>query len=286
MATQKVRPDADRDGRQRVQRQRVRRTLTFGALAIAAIIGAIAVLIAIVAVGPQGSTTSTPVVSAVGGGGPGSDTNSTPPPVPERPAHLPGAGVSPSRPLHGDLIKEEGRRHPWSATYLYADGRLISAGATRLSYDASDWVERRLTPEGVRLLRTRASLDTHGLPASAWKDRKPRPYVAARYRVAAPYGDRKGPGFVAILPPAARELLLTAGEPVLVHAFVLRTDYARMLVKILSDRGFHQLLDIGTCTPPGEVVYSGSVQAREVKHLSIMFFPVLPNGQVINKVCG
>ena len=81
----------------------------------------------------------------------------------------------------------------WYAVNVYADGRLIWSRQVEIIGAAGwpivpRWIEQRLTPEGVELLRSGAvSLGgqfenpAQGLPASAWEDRTLRPFVPWRY---------------------------------------------------------------------------------------------------------
>jgi hypothetical protein len=91
-------------------------------------------------------------------------------PSPSATADVPGAGFNglppegaiPSSPESGELVLElVGRADPGAAHFLlFADGRLISYwfGTEDLpairNGDGTGWLEQRLTPEGVELLRT------------------------------------------------------------------------------------------------------------------------------------
>ncbi len=91
----------------------------------------------------------------------------------------------------------DGRIHPYYVVLLFADGRLIWTRDTvpdqgHCCGGISGWIEQRLTPEGVELLRSGA-VELGGqhenpgeqLPVSAWEDPTLRPYVASRYGVCA-----------------------------------------------------------------------------------------------------
>jgi hypothetical protein len=76
--------------------------------------------------------------------------------------------------------------------------------------EVSSWIEQRLTPECVELLRSGAvplggQFENPGerLPMSAWQDPKLRPYVPSKY-AAFVYGVEKIPP---LLPEAAADLL-------------------------------------------------------------------------------
>jgi hypothetical protein len=106
---------------------------------------------------------------------------------------LPPEGAEPSTPADGKLVVSEGDTSPWWSLQVYADGRVIWLNeryATSLAHGF--WQERRLTPEGVELLRSgviRLGGEFHGtgskLPASAWEDPEARSYVPSRYVVCA-----------------------------------------------------------------------------------------------------
>jgi hypothetical protein len=68
MATQRIRPEQGRDERQEAQRRQVNRTLTLGSLALAAVVGAIAVLMALVTTSADEQTASTTAVATAGEG--------------------------------------------------------------------------------------------------------------------------------------------------------------------------------------------------------------------------
>ena len=107
---------------------------------------------------------------------------------------LPPEGATLSQPVRGELVASDDD-YRWHVR-LYADGRLI------WQHDESLWIERRLTPHGVALLRSQPELLSHppgegqvppflrkviaqfeDLPASAWEDARAKQYIAARYGV-------------------------------------------------------------------------------------------------------
>ncbi|HJS25912.1 MAG TPA: hypothetical protein VJ913_02155, partial [Actinomycetota bacterium] len=126
---------------------------------------------------------------------------------------LPPEGVPPSEPLRGELVMKDLSTPPgtWWHHRLYADGRLIWASEIAGGGPTvSVWIEQRLTPEGVELLRS-GSVEFgwpadpgRYLPASAWDDPELRPYVPSRYAVCT--------GSVASLPDPAADLLLLSTE--------------------------------------------------------------------------
>jgi hypothetical protein len=298
MPLQKLRPDEGRDERQEAQRRQVNRTLTFGSLAIAATIGAIAVLMGIVAVNPEERAQSTAAGSAVPGGGTEFEASPTAVPVADPPSvgfmGLPPEGATQSAPRRGELVSSFGGIHPWSATrwyaaYLYADGRLIwTKSSTANTSTASDWMEQRLTPKGVHYLRrSRPDLwvmDTRWLPAGAWDDPMPRHYVPSTYTVVGWVAEQRldADSFARLLPPRARDLL--RGE----HGFAgpgfeMTIEDARVLAEILDDAGFR--LASGDDTSLGVVSYArgvtfGTDVLRHLETLVIEFHAVLPDGRV------
>ena len=146
--------DTRRDGRAGVvvvelgparRQRRVRRRWMTTAAAAAAVL-LIAGAVRVQQNGEDGSGTVVPIDS-----GPTSPTASAPstmnsPPPEDYPPGLPPEGAIPSSPQTGELVATVARIHD-SAWYLYADGRLISTGG-------GDWIERRLTPEGVEQVRS------------------------------------------------------------------------------------------------------------------------------------
>ena len=63
---------------------------------------------------------------------------------------LPPAGATPSMPEHGTLVMQFGE------TWVYADGRLISAAPHASLEPPIGLIEQRLTPDGIELLRSTA----------------------------------------------------------------------------------------------------------------------------------
>ena len=106
---------------------------------------------------------------------------------------LPSEGATPSAPEHAELV-EEYSVPSGAQVRLYADGRLIWFKASpppdsRRSF-ATGWLEQRLTPAGVELVRQHSNpLEKdptrlhEWLPASAWEDRRPKAYVPSSYGV-------------------------------------------------------------------------------------------------------
>jgi len=118
--------------------------------------------------------------------------------VPEGSLGLPPVGAAPSEPLHGELVASDGGIHPWQNVRVYADGRVIF-----LREDAYGWLERRLTPDGLELVRSNEGLAGRFevLPASAWADARAERFVPSRYLVCTDVAS------IPLLSPAAQHLL-------------------------------------------------------------------------------
>jgi hypothetical protein len=127
---------------------------------------------------------------------------------------LPPKGVAPSEPLRGELVMSKMGIHPWWHIYMYADGRVVwleengfqdpGLAVASGTPPTTGWLERRLTPEGIELLRSRPDLLSRWwvvLPASAWEDPEAKPYVPARYLVCTSQET------IPLLPQRAQDLL-------------------------------------------------------------------------------
>jgi hypothetical protein len=177
--------------------------------------------------------------------------------------------VEPSEPLRGELVKRDGGIHPWWETYLYADGRLLSLDQFAIE---DGWVEQRLTPEGVELLRSAPSLSTNWLPANAWEDAEPEPYVPSRYLVCT------SAATIRLLPKDAQHLLADAsGEQSIRRGEVdflesgrgstcpeVRLDEARALEALLLRDGFESL------ATRGEVIYTSRDEDASMSLISLL----------------
>jgi hypothetical protein len=129
--------------------------------------------------------------------------------------------------------------------FVYADGRVIS-----FVDPAPGWAggplaaasERRLTPEGVELVRSGAVkaedllLSSDAVPADAWEDPEIKPFVPSRYSVChLRDGDFADPSQVVdFFPPPVRALILelSRGDST---CYDVTTDDARTLGLMLSD---------------------------------------------------
>jgi hypothetical protein len=199
-------------------------------------------------------------------------------------AHWDGEGLPPegtelSTPTEGQLIGEYREIHV-GFIYVYWDGRVI------WHPDLGGVLERRLTPEGVDLVRSGATEPedllpvVSGVPTSAWADAGSRPYAPPRYAVC--NGDPGGyedPSHLLRLLPAPAEAVLQGkertyrpgtvdrrhGEEV-VECFEVTTEEARDLDQILEAAGFQT---------GGEAFFGFSRMNDEA---GVSFEPILPHG--------
>ena len=228
---------------------------------------------------------------------------------------LPPEDAVPSTPVEGEIVAEFGG---WvlegAIGWVYADGRVI------WSSDAGGWVlnERRLTPDGVELVRSGAiAREDAGppwvhYPASAWADPESRRYVPPRYAICYADGSQiVDPSSVAGLLPAGAEALLRGKEQTYENAtlepavvdpapsstcFEVTTEEARALDEILSDAGFRRSPSFDGVAyrgPVGGFGFSPPTQAAEAGSIDLIeFAPLLPHGKwgelcrTVGPVCG
>ena len=131
---------------------------------------------------------------------------------------LPPEEAVPSTPEEGELVAQY---HGWEGTsrrlvYVYTDGRVISWGNSGDFLSALS--ERRLTPEGVELVRSGvvkprmfvAPYHWSDLPEGAWADHVSKPFVPSKYAVCYELnGERNVPGTTVLgfFPARARDIL-------------------------------------------------------------------------------
>ena len=208
---------------------------------------------------------------------------------------LPPEGASPSAPERGRLVagKED--------IYVYADGRMIW-GREGLPV----WLEQRLTPEGVELVRSGAvrldglSLDPgSALPESALEHRLIKAYVPSRFAICPGYwpwntGSLEPSSILAHLPVRAQALLrgnertydasgsVTGGNPpppfTPVECFEVTTEEARALDGIFRDAGIERIDELDNSTPSQWVVYEVKATAA-LRQSFISMMPLLPHGE-------
>jgi hypothetical protein len=166
---------------------------------------------------------------------------------------IPPEGAALSTPVEGELIAEA-----WAGftaqVQVYADGRVLSA-----QHNGGIIVERRLSPEGVELVRQvvgeRVHLGYEGLGAgrlasllgypglysgiaqSAWEDREGKPYVPARYWACFTRTNLPLEAVLDLLPASAQDLLRGSDPAWNPRCFVVTPEEARSLEAILSEAG-------------------------------------------------
>jgi hypothetical protein len=175
---------------------------------------------------------------------------------------IPPEGTVPSTPEEGELVAQFGPgAYPGRFAYVYADGRVISWRHSPIAIG-----ERRLTPEGVELVRSGALQPeafighAYEVPLDVWENPKVKPFVPSRYAVcyfmesgAVNRGKMGGYEYpsrvVGFFPAPARAIL--RGETSFVaegdddtaplECSEVTTDEARALVDILGDRSVEDL---------------------------------------------
>jgi hypothetical protein len=196
---------------------------------------------------------------------------------------LPPEGATPSKPLRGELVMEDWGSDlgSWYAVNVYADGRLIWTRQVSIPGQiVPPWIEQRLTPEGVELLRSGAvqlggefENPAQGLPESAWEDRTLRPFVPWRY--AACWGNQP----LGFLPAEAKDVLRPSPwtDATWGPCREVTLEDARVLVEILSDAGFEMIGDqreewgVGPGGPGGFYMLTD-------RNTGIEFWIILPSG--------
>ena len=194
------------------------------------------------------------------------------------------SGAVPSAPQEGEVVAQfnepyEGEPSAPQFLYVYADGRVLAWG-----WGSDFLTERRLTPEGVELVRSGSieaadlTPSSSGVPLDIWRDPQIKPFVPSRYAVCysldlaegAPqtqgYDGYELPSrVVGFFPAPARAILegeLTRGtvgdpdssDPV---CSAVTTDEVRVLEDILSDvtvrnsEGIEIFWDIDMVLPHG-----------------------------------
>lgn len=227
---------------------------------------------------------------------------------------LPPVGATPSAPRNGRLVLSYfGRQFThWYQVWVYADGRLIwqREGDLREGANAyaTGYLEQRLTPEGVELLRRPGSAEValfgfpwrppypaSWLPGRAWEEPAIRAYVPSRYAVC--YQGLLRPiersEILAGLPSPAGSLLRSGHfAPSSVEGWrrgfgggcsSLTTADARTLARILEEAGYGQDRDFQKAYML--TYYLTSLRSIR-KETVIRFEPILPHGEVGCTSCG
>ena len=258
----------------------------------------------------------------LGGPGPAQPTESptplpTPVPTSTQPAipkagfiGLPPPGAVSSTPEVGELVDSyltHGGGLPFrGSVHLYADGRLIwfmyyGPSNTR----STGYLEQKLTPEGVELVRTHESLAEKDplhlpewLPASAWADMTIRPYVASGYAVCLMVSNSDDPfddqfatlaEKLAMLPAAGAELLrdrapVEGYDNPLFHCLGMTTADAWRLDAALRDAGLAQDEWRNGYLLEYHIDLDGN--GTETLQLNVWFEPILPDGTIGCTSCG
>ncbi len=222
---------------------------------------------------------------------------------------IPPKGTTPSTPESGELVLSfygSAEGIPRTRIYVYDDGRLIWQQEGDLPEGANTsttgYLERRLTPEGVELLRSEIAssglfggeldLAPHGpldatpgsalerlvariadpaswLPAAAWEDREFRTYVPARYEVCYEGRTRDSERVLAQLPRSAPSI--RDGN----RCSEVTTADARAIVTRLDDAGLEQIESKDASRLEYQLEFGG---------FSIWFEPILPHGTIAPQI--
>ena len=187
---------------------------------------------------------------------------------------LPPEGTPVSTPEEGELVAHYGGPLRGAGfVYVYADGRVISWGG--VGNQGRDGIyERRLTPEGVELVRSgavkaeRFQLSSNPVPDDAWGDPEAKPYVPSRYGICVDPTHRD-------LLPLPAVALLGGPENRVEGCFEVTTREARTLDDILSDAGYERI--VGGGGPFGvALTFDTSDRLGE-----ITFQAFLPHGELL-----
>ena len=215
---------------------------------------------------------------------------------------IPPEGTALSAPVKGQPI---GRASDYNSyLVVYADGRVLWWNDLRGDGGGDgpgggDYVlERRLTPEGVDLVRSGAITAADlappsvlsGVPESAWADADARPYAPPRYSVCfwanGVDGDPFRPGLMlpaVELLPAPAKALLSGDDPDPLHpgCLIVSTEDARAFYEILSGVGLNPASDLGGVTPGATVgawLLRGSEDTLGTQ-VGIYLRPLWPDGE-------
>jgi hypothetical protein len=226
--------------------------------------------------------------------GPATDANGNPLPPDPPSFRIPPAGTAVSTPLEGELIAEAFTFG--GQVLVYADGRVLSS-----KNNGENIVERRLSPEGVELVRPvlgeRVRLG-YGVPGrlesllghsggilsrqSAWEDREGKPYVPARYGLCFRLVDIPlDVETVLNQLPASAQALLRGSDPAGRNSrcLVVTPEEARSLEEVLSEtlssRGdLSSGLDVGVWSPR---------DGNDAQFIRLR--PLFPDGRMFYQCC-
>jgi hypothetical protein len=232
---------------------------------------------------------------------------------------LPPEGTALSSPVEGQPILEQsyggevrlGERtvlcpygcRKWYHTFriVYADGRMLwwnnLRGPGSSGPGGGDYVlERRLTPEGVDLVRSGA--DPHDLPDSAWADPVARPYAPPRYSVCFWANGVRDQSAAPLLPavdllPAPAKAVLRGNDPDPLYpgCLVVSTKEARAFSDVLSEEGLEAppAPVAGGGVTPGDTVDSWLLRGAEptlAEQVGIYLHPLWPDGDWHHLCCA
>jgi hypothetical protein len=225
---------------------------------------------------------------------------------------LPPEGAEPSAPETGELVASysaAGSGPPYrGAARLYADGRLIwnryFSGPSGPNSLTTGYLEQRLTPEGIELVKREASLDMKAplrlfewLPLDAWEARWPVAYVPSGYGIClyaqdprpgrATDGATTEPAELIEMLPAPVSSRLAGREHVSLtdwdqECIALSLDETRVLERALRDGDFGQDAFINHFM----LQYVVDVPGAHGLEISLMFEPRFPDGSIGCSACG
>jgi hypothetical protein len=227
---------------------------------------------------------------------------------------LPPLDAVPSDPTRTELVENFWRsRLPYSGqSFLYADGRLVWNEYLVLCCESTGWLEQKLTPDGIELIRAIPDeprdqgfrlLDPAELPgrlpADAWVDQTVRPYVPSGFAACLMVSNQDDarspmtlPEKLAALPPDVsgilrdRELLPTTGTGVLPYedCHGMTTADARLLDAALRHAEFEQDAERNRSLLEYHLVVDRPEPG--LWWLKIWFEPILPDGTITCSGCG
>ena len=229
---------------------------------------------------------------------------------------LPPPGAAPSTPESGELVTSfvYDRQPPFNGmARLYADGRLIwfRYDIGNEPYSSTGYLEQRLTPEGVELVRALAGEPVDGdrrldprtlpdqLPANAWADITVRPYVPSGFAACLMHENWEDPfqestltlpEKLAVLPAAAAGILRDREEVpsdsygATSHCLGMTTAEARLLDAALRNAELEQDEWRNRYLLEYHIVLDSA--APDAWRLGVWFEPILPDGTIGCTSCG
>jgi hypothetical protein len=186
----------------------------------------------------------------------------------------------------------------WYHTFriVYADGRVLWWNSLRSSGGGDYVKERRLTPEGVDLVRS--GVEPDDLPDHAWADATASPYAPPRYSICFWANGLRDQSAAPLIPavdllPAAAKALLSGndGDPLHPGCLVVGTSEARAFDDILSEEGLEAppAPVAGGGVTPGDTVDSWLLPGAESvlgEQVGIYLHPLWPDGDWHHLCCA